>query len=330
MLLGGAESWKARLVIPADIRRPTVVLADDDRGILKAISRTLEADFDLLAAVADGREAVDAVSRLDPDVAVLDISMPGLDGFQAAEELRRSGSRARTVFLTMHHEDDFVAKALRNGAKGYVLKTLAWSELNAAVRDALAGRWRLPSLTPLVMADMDVHAVQFHGDDGCWLDGLASAAAGALLRGDTVATVLAESTRAGLTQRMEQRGWNLPDLGKQGRYLVYDAEKALELVLRSGRPDVDSLARMVAGLERSRAESAGGPNSHLTVIGEIAGAACRQGNPEAGLQLERLWNELTHSLRFLTICPFSSRGCGEFGPEFVASLCAQHASITHA
>ena len=84
------------------VARPRVLLADDDAGILKAISRTLETEFDVVATVTDGRRALDTVPRLDPDVVVLDISMPGLNGFQTAEELKRFGSRAKIVFLTMH------------------------------------------------------------------------------------------------------------------------------------------------------------------------------------------------------------------------------------
>src|SRR5262245_44071231 len=144
-----------------DTARPRVLLADDDVGILKAISRTLKSDFEVVATVTDGQQAVDMAPRLDPDVVVLDISMPGFSGFQTAAELKRLGSRAKIVFLTMHQDHDFVARAIRSGAMGYVLKTLAWSDLSLALRHAIAGRQYLPFLAPLVMTDADTHAVQF-------------------------------------------------------------------------------------------------------------------------------------------------------------------------
>src|SRR5262245_49092716 len=159
--------------MPADTGRARILLADDDTAILKAISRTLADDFQVVGTVTDGQQAVDAARRLDPDVAVLDISMPGLNGFQTAAELKRLGSRAKIVFLTMHQDDDFVAKAIRFGATGYVLKTLAWSDLPAALAHALAGRQYLPSLTPLVMTNADAHAVPFHGGIMYWLGGVA-------------------------------------------------------------------------------------------------------------------------------------------------------------
>ena len=247
-------------MMQADVGRPRVLLADDDAGILKAISRTLATDFEVVATVTDGRKALDAVPRLDPDVVVLDISMPGLNGFQTAEELKRLGSRAKIVFLTMHQDDDFVSKAIRCGAMGYVLKTLASSDLTPALHHALAGRRYLPSLTPLVMTGADTHAVQFCGDDSSGLDGAAAVLSSALHRGDTVATVLIESNRDALALRMKERGWNLADIGKQGRYIVFDAEEAATRVMRAGRPH---LTRSRAGLLRTRPERAHAPSIRL-------------------------------------------------------------------
>jgi len=313
------------------VGRPRVLLADDDAGVLKAVSRTLATEFDVVATVTDGRKALDAVPLLDPDVVVLDISMPGLNGFQTAEELKRVGSRARIVFLTMHEDDDFVSKAMRCGAMGYVLKTLAWSDLSLALHHALAGRRFLPSLTPLVMTGADAHAVQFCGDDWSGLDGVAAVLSSALHRGDTVATVLIESNRDVLAVRMKGRGWNLANVGTQGRYLIFDAEEAATRVMRAGRLHRDSIAEMVAALESARRASAAGPGSHLTIVGQMSAVLCRRGTPEAALELERLWDELTRSLQILTICTYPADCLDHDGePELVSSISAHHSVISHA
>ena len=315
----------------ADTNRPRVLLADDDDGILKAISRTLASDFEVVATVTDGQQALDAVRRLDPDVAVLDISMPGLNGFETAAALQRSGERAKTVFLTMHQDDDFVAKAISAGAMGYVLKTLAWSDLIPALRHALAGRQWLPSLSPLVMTNVDTHAVQFHGDDTSWLDAATNLLSTALHRGDIVATALLESNREALGHRINARGWNLADLRARGRYVAVDAEEAATQVLRAGRPHPDSIAEMVAALEKARTNSAAGSRAHLTIVGEIAVLLCRGGNPEAALELERLWDELTRSLPILTICTYPIDCCDQDrAPGFVAGISAHHSVINQA
>ena len=318
-------------MMQTDVGRPRVLLADDDTGILKAISRTLATEFEVVATVTDGREALDAVPRLDPDVVVLDISMPGLNGFQTAEELKRCGSRAKIVFLTLHQDDDFVSKAIRCGAMGYVLKMLASSDLTPALHHALAGRRYLPSLTPLVMTGADTHAVQLCRDDSSGLDGAAGVLSSALHRGDTVATVLIESNRDALALRMTERGWNLADVEKQGRYVVFDAEEAATRVMRAGRPQLDSIAEMVAALDRARTASAAGPRLHLTIVGEISAVLCRRGTPEAAVEVERLWDELTRSLPILTICTYPT-GCfdhdGALG--FVSGISAHHSVISHA
>ena len=318
-------------MMQADAGRPRVLLADDDAGILKAISRTLAAEFDVVATVTDGRKALEAVPRLDPDVVVLDISMPGLNGFRTAEELQRLGTRAKMVFLTMHQEDDFVSKAIDCGAMGYVLKTCASSHLTPALHHALAGRRYLPSLTPLVITGTDTHAVQLCGDDSSGLDGVAAVLSSALHRGDTVATVLIESNRDALAVRMKERGWNLADVGKQGRYLVFDAEEAATRVMRAGRPHRDSIAEIVAALDSARSASAAGPRSHLTIVGEMSLVLCRRGTPEAALELERLWDELTRSLPILTICPYPTSCFDHDGvPELVSGISAHHSVISHA
>ena len=310
--------------------RSTVLLADDDAGILKAVSRTLSDEFEVVAAVTDGHQALDAATRLDPDVVVLDISMPGrLNGFQTATELKRSGTRAKIVFLTMHQDDDFVAKAISAGATGYVLKTFAWSDLIPALRHALGGRKYLPSVTPLVMTNVDAHAVQYHGDDTSWLNGVANVLSRALHRGDPVATVFVEANRDALALRMTQRGWNLADLEAQGRYLVFDAEETAIQIMRGDRVHVDAIAEFVDALERARAASAAGPRSHLTLVGEIAAVLCRRGNPEGALELEQIWDELTRSLPILTICAYPA-SCVDphHTPGLLSRISALHAVIS--
>jgi CheY-like chemotaxis protein len=304
---------------------------DDDGAILKAISRFLAADFDVVAAVTDGREALETVPRLDPDVVVLDISMPGLDGLQTAAELQRLGVRSKVVFLTMNQDDAFVASAIKSGATGYVLKMQASSDLLPALRHALAGRRYLPSLAPLAMTDTVAHALQFRGDDSSWLDDITDALIGALLRGDIIATALMTSNRDAIALRMDERGWNHADLEAQGRYLVFDAEKAATQVMRDGQCDRDSIGRMIADLEHARASSAAGSRRQLTIVGEIAGVLCRRGNAEAALELEGIWDELTAALPIITICTYPVACFDDDRAHGLASrISTYHSVISHA
>ena len=117
-----------------------ILLADDHKEIRDKVRRYLEAEFNVLDAVDNGRALLDAAARLDPDICLLDISMPILDGIETAKKLKESGSKAKVIFLTVHEDSDFLQAALKTGASGYVLKRRMASDLHRAVKEALAGR----------------------------------------------------------------------------------------------------------------------------------------------------------------------------------------------
>jgi DNA-binding NarL/FixJ family response regulator len=108
-------------------------------GMLLNASKIVSCEFEVVGAVTDGRAAVNAACELKPDLVVLDITMPELDGFHAAEELRRRGSQAKVIFLTVNEDEDYVADALDSGGVAYVLKSRMYSDLMQAIGAALAG-----------------------------------------------------------------------------------------------------------------------------------------------------------------------------------------------
>jgi DNA-binding NarL/FixJ family response regulator len=116
-----------------------VLLADNHDTILAQVCRVLGEEFEIVGTVNNGLQAVAAVKRLDPDVLVIDISMPVLDGLEAASRLRFS-HRTKIVFLTVHEDEDFVAAAFSVGGLGYVTKADVTTDLIPAIREALDGR----------------------------------------------------------------------------------------------------------------------------------------------------------------------------------------------
>ena len=122
------------------MRKMRVILADDHRGLLELTRGLLEPSFDVVGAVGDGESLIEATGKLQPDVIVTDISMPKLNGIEAAHRLRESGSASKVVFLTVHADPDFVQAALKTGAVGYVSKFRMKADLLVAVREALDGR----------------------------------------------------------------------------------------------------------------------------------------------------------------------------------------------
>lgn len=104
------------------------------------VVRALEVEFSVVGSVCDGQEMLEVESRINPDVVILDISMPVMGGIEAAARLKQRASKARIIFLTAHEDPEFLEAALAIGALGYVIKSRMVSDLRLAVREAMAGR----------------------------------------------------------------------------------------------------------------------------------------------------------------------------------------------
>ena len=122
------------------VSRVRVLVADDHRAMLESLVRLLSRDHDVVAAVPDGLAVVSDAARLQPDLLVLDIAMPGLSGIAAAKQLKARGSTAKVVFVTMHHDREFVEASLTLGPVGFVAKDRLMLDLLPAIRDVLAGQ----------------------------------------------------------------------------------------------------------------------------------------------------------------------------------------------
>lgn len=120
--------------------RARILLADDHSAMRDRVVHLLESEFEMLEPVSDGRALLEKVLELRPDVCLIDISMPILNGIEVAMQLRASGLMTKIIFLTIHGDWDFVQAALTTGASGYVVKARIASDLNLAVREVLAGR----------------------------------------------------------------------------------------------------------------------------------------------------------------------------------------------
>ncbi len=132
--------------------RTKVLIADDHTLLLEAFRGLLEPEFDVVGTVADGRALLKAARNLKPDVIVLDISMPLLNGLDAARHLQESSPPPKLVFLTMNPDPDLAREAMRLGASGYLLKTSAASELTKAIHGALRN---LKYITPSVKKTLE-------------------------------------------------------------------------------------------------------------------------------------------------------------------------------
>ena len=120
-------------------RRWRLLLADDHKSMLAAVEEVLRVSYDVVGMVGDGVALLDSVSKLEPDVAIIDISMPGLNGIQAAQRLKAAETRTKLVLLTIYGHPEFIKAAFGTGVVGYVLKRRMVTDLPLAIEAALKG-----------------------------------------------------------------------------------------------------------------------------------------------------------------------------------------------
>ncbi|PYT00750.1 MAG: DNA-binding response regulator [Acidobacteria bacterium] len=130
------------------MKRTRIILADDHTMLMDAVRNLLEPEYDVVGTFPNGEELIRAAELLAPDIVILDVCMPTLNGLTACARLRTMLPKVKIIFLTMNQDAETAGEAFRNGANGYVLKTSAASELVAAIREVLRGGYfATPSLT---------------------------------------------------------------------------------------------------------------------------------------------------------------------------------------
>jgi DNA-binding NarL/FixJ family response regulator len=137
--------------------RPRVLLADDHRLLREAFAALLQAECDVVGAVADGRALLELARELRPDVVVLDVAMPLLNGLDAARQLKQTMPDVKLIFLTVSEDRDVAAEAFRVGASGFLLKNSAASELLQAIREVHEGRSYVTPLATQGLVDSFLH-----------------------------------------------------------------------------------------------------------------------------------------------------------------------------
>ena len=116
-----------------------ILLADDHSEMLNRVVELLSLEYEVVGAVHDGQALIEAAAVTTPDVIITDVSMPILSGIEAAQQLRKSGSNAKIIFLSVHEDPDYISASLNAGAIAYVIKPRVTSDLSLAIRRALDG-----------------------------------------------------------------------------------------------------------------------------------------------------------------------------------------------
>jgi DNA-binding NarL/FixJ family response regulator len=308
--------------------RPRVVLADDHPLILEAAIGVLSPRFDVVAAVGSGVDAIAATSQLDPDLVVLDIAMPGLNGFQTASAIAARGPRPRIAFMSAHMEDEYVLEGLNRGASAFIAKQRMRQDLVPALELANAGHVFFTSAGVLPQrrrTGSHYHDLQLYGSDHALIDAVGDYFGAALDAGDSIVAIATPAHLDGFDARLRARGVDVADLIASGRYSPVDADTAIDAVVVDGAANE---AQFIATFDSivAVASRADGGSRHVSAFGEMAPVLCGRQQPGLALALERLSTEYQASRPVSILCAYSAVALGA-APDLTAEVCAAHGAV---
>jgi DNA-binding NarL/FixJ family response regulator len=309
--------------------RLRVVIADDHPRMLQTAAGILQERFEVVAAVDSGEAAVDAALRLQPDAVVLDVTMRGIDGLQAANLIRAGGLTAPIIFFSNHFDDEVVLAALARGGNAFVPKPRMRLDLIAAVELAHAGGTFVPSarlLRHIPRPAGKCHDLHLYNSESFLCDAVAEGFDEALLNGQSVLLISSEAHCALMDDRLKARGHDISGLTASRRYQCADASGALETFYRNGIVDetrfVDAMDTLVnAGL--AAAESV---PRHVVMAGAIAPLLLERGDIDSMLRVERLAHEYVSARPMSLLCLYGEKPL-QAAPEQLRALSALH-SVT--
>jgi DNA-binding NarL/FixJ family response regulator len=333
-----------------------VLVVEDHEQFQQFICSTLETspELQVIGRVSDGLDAVQRAEELQPDLIVLDIGLPTLSGIEAARRIRKLSPQSKIIFLTQESSADVVREALNLGAKGYVLKGNAGSELLAAVEavrwggefvgrglpgrtstevadkqasDRLCHQENLPSLSPRTSHSPRGHVVRFYDDDASFLIGFSCFLEAALEAGNAVIVIATESHRQAFLQRLQAHGVDVAAAIEQRRYIPLDVAETLSTFMVNDVPDPIRF-RKSAGDLFAAVQGAKGEHRCVAACGEGTSTLWAEGKGGAAIQLEHLWDEMAREYDVDILCGYVLNDFQrEQESHIYERICAEHSTV---
>lgn len=329
-----------------------VLIVEDFEPFRRFVASTLRSkpEVQIICEAFDGLTAVQKAEELKPDLIVLDIGLPTLNGIEAARRIRTSSPDSKILFLSQESSNDLAQEALSLGAKGYVVKEHAGSELLLAVEavlqgdqfvsGGLSGHW-FKAQSPRLRQETDLrlppprkgktprkHEARFYSDDASMLAGFTHFIESALEAGNAVILLLTESHRKSVLQRLQMSGFDISAAVEQGRFIPLDVAEMLSAFMVNNLPDPARFSKIVGDLLEAADKAASGKHPHLAACGECAPYLWAQGNPAGAIRMEYLWNEITKTYEVETLCGYVLKSSQrEEEPNVYESICAEHSNV---
>jgi DNA-binding NarL/FixJ family response regulator len=299
-----------------------ILVVEDHEAFRRFIRLALQqkVGFQIVGEVSDGLDAVQKAEELQPNLVLLDIGLPKLNGLEAGRRVRKVSPNSKILFLTQESSCDIVEEALSIGAHGYVLKVRCQSDLLPAIDAVVSGKrfvssgldFKEPSNADLLHR----HEILFCSNEGVLLDSLMQFIAAALQAGDAAIVWVTESHRQALLQRLCGQGVDIDSAIQIGTFIASDVGE---------KPDPVRMLEAVRSLIRA-ASKAGKEGPRVALCGERAGRLWAEGKIDAAIQLEQLCNELAKSHPIDILCPYPLPN-GQRNDQALKSLCAEHTAV---
>ena len=295
-----------------------ILVVEDHAAFRHLICSALDGRALQTMQAADGLEAVRKAEELQPDLILLDLNLPKMNGFEAAKRIRRLVPHARLLFMSQESSPDVVREAFSMGAHGYIQKISAATDLQSAIDAVLAGRQFVSSSLGFT-GSIDApaprrHAILFCSDDAAVVDGFTRFVAAALAGANAAIALMTEAHRTHLVQELRARGVDIDGAVERGTCLLFDADVA---------PDPARLLEAIDGV-RAAAAKAGNARPRVAFCGERAGRLWAAGRTGEAAQLEQFCGELAQDVDILCAYPVPYTE----DDRRLRRICAEHTAVS--
>jgi DNA-binding NarL/FixJ family response regulator len=307
-----------------------ILVVEDYEPFRRFICSTLskKPGFQICEA-ADGLQAVKKAEELQPELILLDIGLPSLNGIDAARRIRKLSPESKILFVSQESSAEVVQEALTSGALGYVVKVHAGSELLPAVEAVLQGRQFVsgglsghpfsPSpdsktldrpnepLQPPAPGRMDArcnHEVEFYSDEAEFVVGFTRFIEAALTAGTAVIAVVTESHQKSILQKLREHGLDIVAAIEEGRYVSLDVADTLSTFMVNDLPEPARFLKVAGDLIAAVAKSSSGDRPRVALCGECAPVLWEQGKTDAAMKVEQLCDEIARNCDADLLCGY--------------------------
>ena len=313
-----------------------ILVVDDFEPLRQLVCSLLEerAEFLIIGQAADGLDAIRKAGELQPDLILLDIGLPKLNGIAAAREIHKVAPKSKILFLTQETDAEIVKAAVDTGASGYVVKS--GNDLFEGLETVIQGgqfvsrRLQPPPALPRQADLANLHKVLFYSEETELLDGFSDSIASALEAGSVVIVVATELHRNGLSSKLQARGLHISSAIEQGNYIALDVAETLSTFMVNGLPDPVQFSKAMGDLMGRAAKAAKGERLRVAACGECAAVLWAQGRAEATVRLEQLWDGMAQTYDVDILCGYPLTGFqGEEGRSMLQRICAEHTALNN-